>query len=946
MSSFIRKHPRISLIIVTAILYLVLYGRFLFGNAVFMYSDIGSDSLSSSYPIVVMLSRLFETRTFAHYTLWDGLGADTTATFLQYINPLKLLILLFGRDNFPLGILLVVFLTHLLTSLFVFGFFRRLVGNDYAALLPSLAWSFSSYMIVWGQNYSFGQCILMFTISMFMLQGFLANGGHRWAIGLTLSYALFLISNYYFFYMAGIFSALYVILYTLFAGEENRFGLMLKRLFILLLTGIGALAVGCVSVIPIVTSFTGSARSGDTSGHALRDLVRLFDVRTYLTFAGRLFSSNLMGVGNGFTGAVNYYEAAQLATSVLFIFAVIYLFFRKGSFVKTFFSLFVIAALMVCPLAGFVLTFNVEAQRFSFIVCFAECIAIAFLMKDLDEGIHMASLVFAGALTPVAAIGGLAALYIFKGQFGYDIREKTLVLAAAFVILFTFLLFLHLSEDLRPHLAMILTVVLCAEIACMNIPSLFERDFLSKDQFRGSYFNDGTQEASAKIRSEDESLYRIATSMDLNMANEGLVDGHNSVTVYSNTNAAGLVSLTNAAGVYQKSRNFFVVGYPQYYLFTLLGGKYLITDEPDPEADSLEDTLFKVVDTTATNRTFENLNTLPFGYVYEEEISGEDFTALDGIDRMRALTAGYVRTEDIGAVGSTADNTSQKTITASSEDVSAKDVSAKSADSEGNASEEESETSELEAKLNKREKETDLRKKIGELNDVKSIKNEDGSVTMTADGADPYFVFDLKSVKTEKENQIFYLTLAADPEELDGESQIQVFLTTKEHPVPDPDFSRIYYLSKAYPQLNILLPDAIQDIRVDLGENAAITFTDMKLTVIKKAASDFKKLASTDITDILFQNDTYSATVTTKDKGCVLCVPLIYSKNWTAVVNGTQTEVMNINGGLLGILLDEGENRVAIRYAVPHFKIGAFVSIASLCILLLLFVIPLTKRRS
>lgn len=907
MSSLIRKHPRTALLIFTAILYLILYGRFLFGDAVFMYGDIGSDSLSSSYPIITMLSRLFETRTFSHYTLWDGLGADTTATFLQYINPLKMLILLFGRDNFPIGILLVVFLTHMLTSLFGFGFMRRLTDNDYAALLPSLAWSFSSYMVVWGQNYSFSQCILMFTISMFMLQGFLTHGGRRWAIGLTLSYALFLISNYYFFYMTGIFSALYVIVYTLCARGENRLFLMIKRLFILLCTGIGALLVGCVSVVPIVTSFAGSARSGDTASHKISSLVKLFDPKVYMTFAGRLFSSNLMGVGNSYTGAVNYYEAAQLATSVLFAFALIYLLLRKGSFFKTLFVLIIIAALMVTPLAGYLLTFNIDAQRFSFIVCFAECIAIAFLMKDLDEGIHTAPLVLAGALTPVAAIGGLAALYIFQDQFGYVPRERTFLLAGGFILLFTFLLFLHLSEELRPHLTVILCAVLCAELACMNYPSLYERDYIAKDQFENHLFNDGTQDASAKIRSEDESLYRIATSMDFDMANEGLVDGHNSVTVYSNTNAASIVSLTKAADVYQKSRNFFIVGYPQYYLYTLLGGKYLITDKPDPESDSYEDTLFEKASRTSKNRIFRNLNALPFGYVYDREISGEDFSSLDGIDRMRALTKGYVRTEDIKSYKA-------------------------------------SEKSKYAASFDKSETETDLMKEIVVKNDIKVKNNKDGTVTINANGADPYFLYDMNIVDMDQKDEVHYLTLAADPKRLHAEYQVEVFLTTKSHPKLDPNLSSIYYLNNQYPQLNILLPDGVKDIRIDLGADASITFREMKITAIKKAASDFKKLASTDIKDILFENDTYSATVTTKDKGCVLCVPMIYSKNWSAVVNGTRTEVMNINGGMIGILLDEGENRVAIHYAVPYFKEGLYVSLISLGLLLLLFIIPLRRK--
>ncbi|HAE44493.1 MAG TPA: hypothetical protein DCG37_02695 [Lachnospiraceae bacterium] len=905
MSSFIRKHTRTTLLTVTAVLYLILYGRFLFGDAVYMYSDVGSDSLSSSYPIIVMLSRLYETRTFSFYTLWDGLGADTTATFLQYLNPLKLLILLFGRDNFPMGILLVVFLTHMLTSLFAFGFFRRLTGNNYAALLPSLAWSFSSYMIVWGQNYSYGLCMLMFTVIMFLLQGFLMNGGRRWAVGLTLGYALFLISNYYFFYMAAAFSALYVVLYTAFSGEEGSFLLIFKRLFYLFLTGIGSVLLSAVSVLPIILSFIGSSRTGDASSGSLADLVRPFEWKTYLTFLGRFFSANIFGAGNAFTGSVNYYEAALLSTSVLFSFAVIYLFFRRGSFVRTFFSLLVTAAMLALPLAGYILTFNPRAQRYSFIICFAECIAIAFLMKDLDEHVHKASLVVSWILTPVVMIGSLALLYMTRERFGLDFRTKTLVLAAGFVVLFWFLLMLHLSDNLRPKLAVFMTLVLGAELVLLNLPGLYDRDFLTKEGFYNNFYNDGTQEASNKIRSTDESLYRICTSTEYDRANEGLVDGHNAVSVYSNTNSASLVSLTRAAGIYQKSSNFFIVGYPQYYLYTLLGGKYLITDEPDFAADTMEQTLFKEIDATGRNRTFENVNTLPFGYVYDKEISGSEFSALDGIDRMRALTASYVRTEDIVP----------RTAAPSGSD------------------------------FDSSEKETDLSKEIYGMNDLSLQDNDDHSLTVTANGADPYFLYDLSSVNTSRKNEIQYLTLSADPEKLVGESQIQIFLTTQEHPGLCPELSYIYYLSRDYPELNILLPDRVKDIRIDFGGDAEITFREMKITTIRDAASDFSRLASTDISDITFLHDTYSATVKTPEKGCLLCVPLLYSRNWKAYVDGEEAVITNVNGGLLGITLNKGTNKVVLKYAIPYFKYGVGLSLASLAVMLLLFILPTRRKK-
>ena len=48
-----------TVLLLSALIYMGLYGFFIFGNAVYMYSDVGSDSLSSSYPIITMLARLY-----------------------------------------------------------------------------------------------------------------------------------------------------------------------------------------------------------------------------------------------------------------------------------------------------------------------------------------------------------------------------------------------------------------------------------------------------------------------------------------------------------------------------------------------------------------------------------------------------------------------------------------------------------------------------------------------------------------------------------------------------------------------------------------------------------------------------------------------------------------------------------------------------------------------
>ena len=102
--------PVLVLFALTNLVFICLYARFILGDAVYMYADIGNDSLSSSYPLLVLLSRLFHNGGFSTYAITDGLGTDITSLYLQYINPVKLLMLLFPTERLPEAILLSTFI--------------------------------------------------------------------------------------------------------------------------------------------------------------------------------------------------------------------------------------------------------------------------------------------------------------------------------------------------------------------------------------------------------------------------------------------------------------------------------------------------------------------------------------------------------------------------------------------------------------------------------------------------------------------------------------------------------------------------------------------------------------------------------------------------------------------------------------------------------------------
>ena len=77
----------------------------------------------------------------------------------------------------------------------------------------------------------------------------------------------------------------------------------------------------------------------------------------------------------------------------------------------------------------------------------------------------------------------------------------------------------------------------------------------------------------------------------------------------------------------------------------------------------------------------------------------------------------------------------------------------------------------------------------------------------------------------------------------------------------------------------------------------------------------------------------------------VLCVTVPYEEGWTAYVDGQETEILKANYAFMGLNLSEGHHEIVLKYHVPYLAEGVIVSLASLCITVILFV-ALKKRRT
>ncbi len=87
--------------------------------------------------------------------------------------------------------------------------------------------------------------------------------------------------------------------------------------------------------------------------------------------------------------------------------------------------------------------------------------------------------------------------------------------------------------------------------------------------------------------------------------------------------------------------------------------------------------------------------------------------------------------------------------------------------------------------------------------------------------------------------------------------------------------------------------------------------------------------AKTGAENFLLTSDGFTATSKGgKERLVFFSIP--HDNGWKAYVNGKETEILTLNGGLMGIIVPEGESRIEFEFTTPGLKAGIIISIVSL----------------
>src|SRR5262249_5965265 len=71
------------------------------------------------------------------------------------------------------------------------------------------------------------------------------------------------------------------------------------------------------------------------------------------------------------------------------------------------------------------------------------------------------------------------------------------------------------------------------------------------------------------------------------------------------------------------------------------------------------------------------------------------------------------------------------------------------------------------------------------------------------------------------------------------------------------------------------------------------------------------------------------------NKNGIVVFQMPFDAGWHAFSNGRPTQTLKVDGGLLGVVLKDGEHRIELRYQPPLLHAGAAVTLLSFGVLLL-----------
>ena len=655
----LNRHMLLIVTAVTSITAVVVYRKFLFGEATYLYSV--ADACVQYYPNYINLARILsEGQGLPLWTMSVGFGS--VQSYEQLLYPLYLIPICVGSVFGSRALLLAFAWTHIvkivLAAVFAYLFLRRLRFSAPACGIMSVAYAFSGILIVRGYwGFPADECF----IAMFLLwsvECYFQDKDWRW-----IPLAVYLIAacfGIYYLYLYALLLFIYATVRFIHAGRAG------KQYFPFLLRCGGLYALGILMWSVILFGFSwamfSTARYDSTVGHmGLKELFKLTDPAVLLTALLSTFSINLTGRFDLYQGALNYLERPIFYCGLGTLLLIPQAWVRSSKKKRRLLivgAAFVLLYLLFPAFVDFLNAFirNEELGQRSYRMSSLWILIIMVVMATdgleyiLSRGVHTRALLITGSALLLLL---LCCCHVAQSH-EIQIDRQALCVALAVLIGWCLLsLSLKHSEKRLALGSLALAILMLGDVSVTammtvnrSVTVAKEKEWIIRQDSMG-YYGD-LMTAVNEIKAEDGDLYRIACVR----ANDeykfcaplyfGTFDSSYYTSIDANTYRF-TKELYPEAFINDIGMKYSVGVGEDLPLSALTGYKYIIA--PSESAYTAPDG-YQLLKNVGSMRIYKNTSPLPFGLAYDTYVSESAFSRFSDAEQRMLLLQCAVLPDD------------------------------------------------------------------------------------------------------------------------------------------------------------------------------------------------------------------------------------------------------------------------------------------------------------
>lgn len=612
------------------LLVFIVFGDYLTGKNLYMYNDIGSDTVTYWWPHYVQFSEYIRRWGMPKWAFNQGVGQNIYAFGID--DPFSLFMCLLNKDTIPYAFIYMEVIKIVCGGLFIYLYLRTIKASVLSCITGGLLFAFGGYMILGSGWYLVSTEALYASLTLLAAERFLRYG--TWYL-LPIPFCLLGMLQPFYLYLYGILLTVYCITRTM-LNENWQWKTILTTLVKMGGLALFGVLMGAIVFYSNAMLLINNPRvtGGASTFKELASIPKLTlsPASAISSTFMRLFSNDLLGAGSNFKGYANYLEdpILYIGLASLLLAPQAFLFYPKRK--RTIFLVLIGICIIPLVFVYFRLMFWLFSGDFYRSYTFFISLIILFMAIKALTSIDRTGVVHIKTLVVTLVVLLLILYHNFWGNGPSPVDDSLRNIIAFLLVLYAGLIYLMGNKQYKTYAVAAFALCLVIELASFANTTANKREYMTvADLSKRKGYNDYSVEAQAYIKSRTPGFYRIykgyhPDASDYASLNDPQIMDYNGLTIYVEWNQFNYVNFLRELHV----NNYADPTYSKWLfglsdrilLKTLLSVKYAIIKNRIYNGPSVG---YDSVGMFGDVKVFRNKYCLPLGFTYDKYITLPQF---------------------------------------------------------------------------------------------------------------------------------------------------------------------------------------------------------------------------------------------------------------------------------------------------------------------------------